>query len=265
MRPSNREYAPTKSTGQAFVFSQKDAQKTFGAAFHDEDGTGMQGRSYLYERNRRERQRKENKDKGKKFEPYTRKPITKQTAIAGIVEKDLECVPVKNEAFYVLEVQETENMLKIPERPQAIFGKSGNRQPAYVLSQEERKKLNKQSAAKKQAAKDNRTARVSRSDLIDRLLLCFKKHRIWGLRDLKAEVNQPEAYLRDTLQEIAFMWKAGDFNGKWELKNEFKAQDAQLLNPTNSEVAPEVEESEFDRSGKDDDDDDDEKMDFENT
>lgn len=264
MFPSTRENPSTKYTGQAFVFSQKDAQKTLGAAFHDEDGTGMQGRSYLYERNRRERQRKENKDKGQKFEPYTRKPITKQTAVAGIVEKDLECVPVKNEAFYILEAQETENMLKIPERPQAIFGKSGNRQPAYVLSQEERKKLNKQSAAKKQAAKDNRSARVSRSDLIDRLLLCFKKHRIWGLRDLKAEVNQPEAYLRDTLQEIAFMWKAGDFNGKWELKNEFKAQDAQLLNPTNSEVAPEVEESEFDRSGKDEDDDD-EKMDFENT
>jgi transcription initiation factor TFIIF subunit beta len=254
--PSNREKASAKALGQAFVFSQKDAQKPFGAAFYDDDGTGLQGRSYLYERNRRERQRKENKDKGKKFEPYARKPITKQTAIAGIVEKDLECVPVKNEEFFILEAQETVNLLKIPERPQATFGKSGNRQPAYVLSQEEKRKLTRQSQAKKQAAKDSRTARVSRSDLIDRLLLCFRKHRIWGLRDLKAEVNQPEAYLRDTLQEIAFMWKSGDFNGKWELKNEFKAQDAQLLNPTNSEVAPEVEESELDRSGKEEDDDD---------
>ena len=223
----------------------------------------MQGRSYLYERNRRERQRKENKDKGKKFDPYTRKPVPKQTAIAGIVERDLECVPVKNDEFYILEAQETENMLKIPERPQAIFGKSGNRQGAYLLNQEEKRKLTKASQAKKQAAKDSRSARVSRSDLIDRLLQCFKKHRIWGLRDLKLEVNQPEAYVRETLQEIAFMWKYGDFNGKWELKGEFKAQDAQLLNPTNSDVAPEADLSEFEGSGKDEDDDD-EKISFEN-
>ena len=244
------------------MFSQKDSQKTFGAAFHDEDGSGLQGRSILHERNRRERQRKENKDKGKKFEPYGNKPVTKQTAIAGIVEKNLDCVPVKNEEFYVLEAQETMDMLKIPDRPQAIFGHTGNRQGAYLLNQEEKRKLTKASQAKRQAIKDGRTARVSRGDLIDRLLLCFKRHRIWGLRDLKAEVNQPEVYVRETLQEIAFMWKSGDFNGKWELKSEFKAQDAQLLNPTNSDVAPEADISEFDASGKDEDDDD-EKMPFE--
>jgi transcription initiation factor TFIIF subunit beta len=205
---------------------------------------GEQTRSYLYERNKRERQRKENKEKGKKFEPYARKPITKQTAIAGIVEKDLECVPVKNEEFYVLEARETESMLKIPERPQAIFGKSGNRQPQYMLSQAEKKKITQANQAKKQKAKDDRSARVSRADLIDKLLQCFKTHRIWGLRDLKAVVNQPEQYVREILQEIAFMWKSGDWNGKYELKDEYKAQDAALLNPTNSEVAPEAEDSE---------------------
>jgi transcription initiation factor TFIIF subunit beta len=252
----------SKNPGQEFVFSQKDSQKTFGAAFYDEDGTGLQGRSYLYERNKRERQRKENKDKGKKFDPYARKPITKQTAIAGVVEKDLECVPVKNEEFYVLEAQETENMLKVPERPQAIFGKSSGRQYP-IMSQEDKRKQFRQAQASKQAAKDKKTARVPKSELLDRLLACFMRHRIWGLRDIKVEVNQPEAYVREGLQDVAFMWKSGDWNGKWELKPEFKARDAQLLNPTNSGVAPEAEESDFERSGKDEDDDDDEKMDYE--
>lgn len=89
--------------------------------------------------------------------------------------------------------------------------------------------------------------------LIDKLMDLFRQHRIWGLRDLKAKVNQPEAYLRQTLDEIAFMWKAGDFNGKWELKDEFKS-DAMLQNPTGV-VAPKVEDSDMDKSGMEDDDD----------
>jgi transcription initiation factor TFIIF subunit beta len=92
--------------------------------------------------------------------------------------------------------------------------------------------------ARKHAAKENRAARVDKHVLIDKLLELFRQHRIWGLRDLKSKVNQPEAYLRDTLGEIAFMWKMGDFNGKWELKPEFKMRDAALMNPTGVEVAP---------------------------
>jgi len=72
---------------------------------------------------------------------------------------------------------------------------------------------------------------------------------------LKAKVNQPEAYLRQTLDEIAFMWKHGDFNGKWELKDEYKQQDAQLMNPAGM-VAPKAEESDMEKSGMDEDEDD---------
>jgi hypothetical protein len=53
------------------------------------------------------------------------------------------------------------------------------------------------------------------------------------------------------------MWKAGDFNGKWELKPEYKQNDALLLNPAGVEVAPKVEEdSDMEKSGMDEDEDD---------
>lgn len=67
-------------------------------------------------------------------------------------------------------------------------------------------------------------------------------------------VQQPEQYLRETLQEIAFMHKHGDFNGKWELKEEYKAQDDALLNPTGKGVAPKQEggESEMEDGGSED-------------
>ena len=76
------------------------------------------------------------------------------------------------------------------------------------------------------------------------------------MRDLRAKVKQPEQYLREVLNDIAFMHKQGDFNGRWELKQEYKAADSDLLNP-NSIVAPKLEDSDMDGSGVEDEGDDD--------
>lgn len=72
---------------------------------------------------------------------------------------------------------------------------------------------------------------------------------------MRARVNQPEAWLRECLETVAFMHKSGDFNGKWELKEEFREQDAQFLNPTGTEIAPKAEESDLEKSGLDEDED----------
>jgi hypothetical protein len=49
------------------------------------------------------------------------------------------------------------------------------------------------------------------------------------------------------------MWRNGDFNGKWELRNEYKERDVGFMNTTT--VAPEAIESEAGTpSGMDDDD-----------
>lgn len=110
-------------------------------------------------------------------------------------------------------------------------------------------------AAKRQAIKDNRTARMERQDLVRLLLDCFKEHRIWGLRDLKVRVQQPEQYLREVLSDIAIMHKQGDFNGKWEIKEQYKNDDIALQNPEGLE-APKMEDSEMEASGMDEDDED---------
>ena len=236
----------------------------------DEDGNPSQGRSYLYERARRDAKRKESKGR---FEPYARRPIPKQTAIAGVVTREFDCTPVKNEEYAALEILQAEKMLKVPEREGVSFTdlKPANYNASAGMSMSDKAALNKvslyvcayaieltpflqqQLQARRTAAKENRAARVPRNVLVDKLLELFKEHKIWGLRDLKIKVEQPEAYVRDVLQEIAFMWRNGDFNGKWELKNEYKELDMGLMNSTT--VAPEAVESEAGTpSGMDDDD-----------
>jgi transcription initiation factor TFIIF subunit beta len=242
--------------GQAFVFSEKDLAGYKPRAFAwddiDEEGNPGQGRSFLYERHKREVKKKENKGR---FVPYSRRPIPKQTAIAGTVAREFEAVPVKNEEYLVLENNKASQMLKPPERDTAVFDpkRDPSRQHVPLMSMSDRANAIKNAQARKQAQKENRAARVDKHVLIDKLLELFRQHRIWGLRDLKAKVNQPEAYLRQTLDEVAFMWKAGDFNGKWELKDEYKSDPA-LQNPMGV-VAPKVEDSDMDKSGLDDDDD----------
>ena len=115
----SRDKSRPKKVGSALVFSEKDLpgykRKSFTLRDPNDDS---QGRSFLYEKNKREIKKRENK---KRFEPYARRPIPKQTAITGFVSAEYECTPVQNDEYWALEKQKTETMLKIKERPATSF------------------------------------------------------------------------------------------------------------------------------------------------
>lgn len=108
----------------------------------DEDGNPIQGRSYLYEKAKRDAKRKESKGR---FEPYARRPIPKQTAIAGVVTRDFECIPVKNEEHAALEIIQAEKMLKVPKKEEVSFKnlKPPNFNPSVGMTMSDKAALNK--------------------------------------------------------------------------------------------------------------------------
>lgn len=114
----------SKNPGQALVFSEKDLPgykaKSFSWDVIDEEGNPGQGRSILYEKHKKEQKKKENKGR---FQPYSRRPIPKQTSIAGVVTKEFEAVPVKNDDYFQLESKQAAEMLKLPDRPQTVFAR----------------------------------------------------------------------------------------------------------------------------------------------
>ena len=145
--PMPTERLKSKQPGQALVFSEKDLpgykSKTFAWDDLDEEGNPSQGRSFLYERHKREQKRKEAKGR---FQPYSRRPIPKQTAIAGVVAKEFDLVPVKNEEYFVIEARQTAQMLKVPDRPIAIQLGSGDDDPSrrqFQMSATERQNITK--------------------------------------------------------------------------------------------------------------------------
>jgi len=137
----------SKRPGQALVFSEKDLPgykpRTFAWDDIGEDGNPGQGRSFLYERHKREQKKKENKGR---FVPYARRPIPKQTAVAGTIAREFVAVPVKNNEYFVLENKQAAEMLKVPEREQAIFAVGADdpaRRHQPIMTTSERANANK--------------------------------------------------------------------------------------------------------------------------
>ncbi|KAJ7065975.1 transcription initiation factor IIF, beta subunit [Mycena belliarum] len=67
-----------------------------------------------------------------------------------------------------------------------------------------------------------RMARIPRNQLLDLIFQLFRDTPRWGIKPLRERTQQPEAYLKEVLSEVAFLNKAGEFASLWELKDTFK-------------------------------------------
>jgi len=74
----------------------------------------------------------------------------------------------------------------------------------------------------KAKAQENKTTRMPQNELLDLIYQCFREHKYWPFKTLKARLRQPEAYLKQTLEMVAHLVKSGDFAMTWELKPEAK-------------------------------------------
>jgi transcription initiation factor TFIIF subunit beta len=61
---------------------------------------------------------------------------------------------------------------------------------------------------------------MPQNELLDRIFECFRRYNYWSMKALRAELQQPEAYLRETLEKIAVLAKSGPFATHWSLKPE---------------------------------------------
>ncbi len=93
---------------------------------------------------------------------------------------------------------------------------------------------------------DTKTARMPENDLLDLIFACFQRFRYWSLRSLRAEIPQPEAYLRATLEKVADLHRSGTFANNWELKHENRRQGSATAAVKASDVIVEVGDSESD-------------------
>lgn len=54
------------------------------------------------------------------------------------------------------------------------------------------------------------------------LFSLYREQPRWTAKDLRAQTEQPEAYLKEVLADVADLHRSGEFNGAHELKAIFK-------------------------------------------
>lgn len=79
---------------------------------------------------------------------------------------------------------------------------------------------------------------------MDLIYDCFKRYNYWPLKSLKAELKQPEAYLKQTLELVAHLVRQGTHAMTWQLKPESKLGaygDKDIYDKVKDEAAPEID------------------------
>ncbi|GAA6060462.1 hypothetical protein JCM10212_000890 [Sporobolomyces blumeae] len=67
-----------------------------------------------------------------------------------------------------------------------------------------------------------RFTRMPHNELLDLLIHQFSLAPYWSLKSLNEHVQQPQTYLKQTLNDIAVLVRNGPYAGMWALKPEFK-------------------------------------------
>jgi transcription initiation factor TFIIF subunit beta len=78
---------------------------------------------------------------------------------------------------------------------------------------------------------ENKATRWPENQLLDAIARCFSEHKYWSVKAFRGRIQQPEAYLRETLDKIALLHRSGTFANHWSLKPEYEGIMASLPKP----------------------------------
>ncbi|KAI9765705.1 MAG: hypothetical protein M1835_007329 [Candelina submexicana] len=209
-------------------------------------------------------------DKNKRWEPYYPKAVPKQTTLAGHVRRELNCLPVENKEYRRVIEERTRQAMKPKPKTQFLDGDvqthAGNvLEPGTIGMAGRFENFIKTTGKPRGRQPEQKATRMPQNELLDRIYACFQKYNYWSLKALKAELNQPEAWLKEVLEPIAQLVRSGSFAMTYMLNPESKFTtyaNAESYDNVKNEVAPDVGygmDGEGD-TGDDNDDDDEAQM-----
>ncbi|KAL8823750.1 MAG: hypothetical protein Q9191_005581 [Dirinaria sp. TL-2023a] len=170
-----------------------------------------------------------------------RRGIPKQTAIAGRIKKELNCLPVDNTDYKrIMETRAREAGKKTRPRteyqPGLVAATGGTTMvPGAGLGFTSFIKTKNKKGEKSQKMK---AARIAQNELLDLIYDCFKQYEYWPFRSLKERLQQPDAYLKETLEMVAHLVRSGTFANNWQLKPEAKGGAYEAYEQAKDEKAP---------------------------
>ncbi|KAI0444831.1 transcription initiation factor IIF, beta subunit-domain-containing protein [Xylaria telfairii] len=245
-----------------YTLEAKDMDLANSFLFTEQDLPGFKSRSHgansdlppHLRRRQEQQQRPEEKTqpeggvKKNKYQPRYRKAIPKKTTLAGKFSREINCLPVwTEETKHILKTMNDDAMKpKVSTSIVKSFDPSGVIQAGAHVAHERFSNLVRTAPEQKKSKKqkEEKAARLPQSELRDRIFQCYDKYAYWSLKAFKQALHQPEAWLRENLEELAMLHKSGRFANYWELKPEYKRLNMQSVE--GAPPSPEPNDSDFD-------------------
>jgi len=177
--------------------------------------------------------------------------IPKQTKMVGKIRYDLRCEPKDKAEEDRMVMQQLRDM---EHRHAGMHILSRNKAAAITnvgaVGQSQFKGFIKNAAQQNKPKKGEhvKNARIPKDQLLDLIFTAFREFEYWPMTALRLRTQQPDAYLRQVLEEVAVLNKTGPFANKWSLSDAYKDQGA----GAKPEAAEEVEDDEDDEEEMED-------------
>ncbi|KAI8288486.1 hypothetical protein COL154_011500 [Colletotrichum chrysophilum] len=210
-------------TRSTFVFSEEDLPgfKAKSKARNDAANAGIPAR---FLRPKNEKVEKKPFEKRGRWQPYYRKAIPNNAESQAILQrKQLEALKPKH-TLQIMGQRAANNVIQ--HGSAAAVEKFGS----FIKTTAPMK-------ATKPKKAENRSARMSEEQLLDGLMEAFRKYEYWKMSILKARFDQPEAFLRQTLEKIAVLNRSGIHANEWSLQEHMKSMASGATNETAPEEA----------------------------
>ncbi|KAI5990687.1 transcription initiation factor IIF, beta subunit-domain-containing protein [Pisolithus marmoratus] len=185
--------------------------------------------------------------------PHAYNPRARTTILTGRIKHECNLRPLFNESY---RLQMREQTIRMIEEAGVSGGRGGINRLSTGISTGSFADMIK---AKQKPIKGTfeRMARMPRNQLLDMLFQLFQEQPRWSIKPLRERTQQPEAYLKEVLNEIATLHRSGEYNGLWELSEIFvKEGVSEAENVPGPSSPASVADATMDDYDEDDDDDD---------
>ncbi|KAM0715028.1 hypothetical protein Q7P37_009493 [Cladosporium fusiforme] len=211
----------TAAYNNSVVFSEKDLpghkSQTYGRNRHNAAKSGGINKNDRFNNN--------NNQPVKRIAGYS-SVIPKQTALAAKVHHEANLVPVEDAEYYKsLERTLTQAMQpKVNTNIQSgmVRGMQPGQQSDAFSKFTTAGTTPATTKGKKKAVKE-KAVRMSQAEMYDAIHRCFREYKYWSLKALRHRLNQPEVFIKSSLENIGHLIRSGDFAMQYVLNPDYAA------------------------------------------
>lgn len=164
-------------------------------------------------------------DRRSRFQPFYRKAIPKKTKIYGRVLYDLRCEPKDKDeetrllAQHLMEADSRAGVKVISRNKASAITNPG---AAGSTSWGSNFIKNAPSMAKPKKGETVKNARLPKNVLLDMIFECFREYQYWSMKALRQRTHQPDAWLRQVVEEVCVLQKTGTFANHYTLSEAYR-------------------------------------------